>query len=252
MPGAARELLGVPTPGCHGYRLDDTIVTVSPDNVRQMVDTSRPRFVQSALRCVGPGPLGAVGTAQGTAQTARCDDAAVRADLRCRAPDFSRGLADLLPYARVILQPLISQRINTDVFAEVLPWYARAWATRGQLHCAIVQLLFALADARSKVLAVDKSSDVVRAARDFFAYRGAILSLTSMHFLHPTPPPTPPRPSCGEEPQLLSSPPLVVCASRGLRGPVVLATVFAPRDGEHPCEKRSRGYDLEAPPLLDD
>ncbi|CAE7726148.1 unnamed protein product [Symbiodinium sp. CCMP2592] len=159
MPGA-RELLV--SSGCRGYRQDETVaVTVSADNVRQMVDTTRPRFVQSALRCAGP-----AAQAHG-----RCDDATVRAALHCKAPDFSRGFADLLPYAQHILHPLIHNcGHQQDVL--VLGLGGGAIPTYLEESCP-----------GTHVLAVDNNSDVVRAARDFFAYRGEALVQDLHHAL---------------------------------------------------------------------
>ncbi|OLP95941.1 hypothetical protein AK812_SmicGene21873 [Symbiodinium microadriaticum] len=152
MPGA-HELLDVSS-GCRGYRQDETVaVTVSADNVRQMVDTNRPRFLQSAMRCAGPAPQ-----AHG-----HCDDVTVRAALHCKAPDFSRGFADLLPYAQRILHPLIHNcGHQQDVL--VLGLGGGAIPTYLKESCP-----------GTHVLAVDNNSDVVRAARDFFAYRGEAL-----------------------------------------------------------------------------
>ncbi|CAJ1407788.1 unnamed protein product [Effrenium voratum] len=140
--------------GCRGFPGDDSVaVTVSPDNVRQLIDTNRPNFVQSALRCRGPAPSTPASDAFGR----RCDGAAAKA-LRCE-PDLSRGSDDLLPYARIMLQPLADCQHAGKVL--VLGLGGGTIPTFLQHQCP-----------GSQVLAVDNNPNVVTAARDFFGFKG--------------------------------------------------------------------------------
>ncbi|CAK9034750.1 Uncharacterized protein SCF082_LOCUS20984 [Durusdinium trenchii] len=106
------------------------------------MDSTRPGFIQSRVRCAGPAP---------TMQFhGRCDDATIRRALQCERPDFSKGLSDLLPYAKPMMGPLV---FDCHKAQDVLVLGLGGHSTR-------------------EVLAVDNNENVLKVARNYFGFQG--------------------------------------------------------------------------------
>ncbi|CAK8990462.1 unnamed protein product [Durusdinium trenchii] len=116
------------------------------------MDSTRPGFIQSRVRCAGPAP---------TMQFhGRCDDATIRRALQCERPDFSKGLSDLLPYAKPMMGPLVFDCHKAqDVL--VLGLGGGTMPSFLETKCP-----------GSHVLAVDNNENVLKVARNYFGFQG--------------------------------------------------------------------------------
>jgi len=148
---------------CQGLHGDPTVrITVSADNSRTLVDTTRLSWVQSRVQCTGKAPKPLRG---------KCDDEMIRAAWKCENIEFPKENA-FPPNFKAMVDPILS-RCKGDSSASpsvlmlglgggILPSYL-------QMKCPGIN-----------VVTVEKNANVVTVAKDFFAFTGKVI-VQDMH-----------------------------------------------------------------------
>lgn len=148
---------------CEGFNGDDTVrIEVSPDNTRTLIDSARPQFVQSVIKCVGNAPELLHG---------KCDDDTIRAAWKCNQADFSKD-QEFSPYFKAVVNPILD-RCHADPSAppSVLMLGLGGGSKPSYLKAKCPGI---------NVTSVELNPNVVTVAEDFFAFTGDVI-VEDMH-----------------------------------------------------------------------
>jgi len=146
-----------PPYSCIGVHGDRSIrVRLRPDNVRELYLADHPGFVQSFHRCAG------VALAVRPPPGSSCDDLALKAAWRCRAPLIRS--ADITWYAKKFLDRVLPKCEKEPIQALMLGLGGGTLQSYLKAKCP-----------KSELVTVENNSGVVAAARSFFGFTGDVI-----------------------------------------------------------------------------
>eukprot|EP00746_Dinoflagellata_sp_MGD_P011809 gnl/MRDRNA2_/MRDRNA2_124913_c0_seq1.p1 gnl/MRDRNA2_/MRDRNA2_124913_c0~~gnl/MRDRNA2_/MRDRNA2_124913_c0_seq1.p1 ORF type:complete len:306 (+),score=70.05 gnl/MRDRNA2_/MRDRNA2_124913_c0_seq1:118-1035(+) len=146
---------------CQGLPGDSTVrITVSSNNSRTLIDTTRLTWVQSQVQCTGKAPKPMHG---------RCDDEAIRAAWKCESIDFSKVNT---PNFRAMVDPILKRCEAKPSAPPSVLWLGLGGGTQPSYlksKCPGID-----------VITVEKNQNVVTVAKNFFAFSGKVM-VQDMH-----------------------------------------------------------------------